>query len=1008
MSKPPFSFALALLLNLFMFLSLQPFQVISQSFNTERSILLELKLRLGNPHSLQSWNSSSSPCDWPEITCAHNKVTGISLHNKNITEKIPATICDLHNLKSLDVSNNYISGEFPRILNCSKLEYLVLSQNYFVGPIPADIGQLSRLRHLDITTNNYSGDIPAAIGRLRELRYLSLVQNEFNGTWPVEICNLSNLEHLAMAYNDKLLHSTIPKELGALNKLKFLWMTDTNLIGGIPGSFNNLSRLEHLDLSFNNLNGSIPGGMLKLNNLANLYLYNNRLSGHIPWRIESFNLIDIDLSSNSLIGSIPEGLGKLQNLTSLSLFWNRLSGVVPPIIALIPSLKILRVFRNRLGGALPSELGILSNLEVLDISENQLSGPMPQHLCARGTLFALIASSNKLSGQVPKSLGDCGSLLILQLFNNSFSGEIPSGLWASSNLTSLMLNNNLFSGKLPGKLGSNLLSVEISNNRLSGPIPVGISSWVNIKEFKASNNLLSGKIPVALTSLPSLSTLLLDGNQFSGQLPSEIYTWNSLTTLNFARNQFSGPIPKAICSLPRLAFLDLSENQFSGQVPSELGHFNPNSLNLSSNNLSGKIPHQLEKWDYENSFSNNPKLCGNIPTLKRCSGSHKLPTKYLAMIIAFPIVGFVVIMSLCTFFMVRYYIKEKGRENLATRWKFTAYQKFNFTEDDILSNLKEDSLIGKGGSGMVYRVPINNSRECVAVKRILINDRKLDKNLEKQFTAEAQILGSIRHANIVKMLCTISSESSKLLVYEYMENQSLDKWLHSKKRASSSTSSTQYAVLDWPKRRQIAIGAAQGLRYMHEDCYNSIIHRDVKSSNILLDSQFKAKIADFGLAKMLTKQEESGTTSDLLGSFGYIAPGKHIQEFYPNICPSFLFCFLQNLWYRTFLIWMTERVYTRKANEKMDVYSYGVVLLELTTGREAIEGNENKNLAEWAWKHLEDEKPIEEALDGEIMEQCYREEMIRVFKLGLRCTGKEPSARPHMKEVVSILGRLGH
>ena len=164
MPKLPLLFATTPFPTLFFLLILFIFQVISQNLDDEQSILLDVKQQLGNPPSLQSWNSSSLPCDWPEITCTDNTVTAISLHNKTIREKIPATICDLKNLIVLDLSNNYIVGEFPDILNCSKLEYLLLLQNSFVGPLPADIDRLSHLRYLDLTANNFSGDIPAAIG----------------------------------------------------------------------------------------------------------------------------------------------------------------------------------------------------------------------------------------------------------------------------------------------------------------------------------------------------------------------------------------------------------------------------------------------------------------------------------------------------------------------------------------------------------------------------------------------------------------------------------------------------------------------------------------------------------------------------------------------------------------------------------------------------------------------------------------------------------------------------
>ncbi|KAJ9680179.1 hypothetical protein PVL29_019467 [Vitis rotundifolia] len=779
-----------------------------------------------------------------------------------------------------------------------------------------------------------------------------------------------------MAYNDKFLPSALPKELGASKKLKYLWMTVANLVGEIPESFNNLSSLEHLDLALNKLNGTIPGGMLMLKNLTHLYLFNNTLSGHIPSSIEALNLKEIDLSKNYLTGPIPAGSGKLRNLSALNLFWNQLSGEIPENVSLIPTLETFKIFGNQLSGVLPPAFGLHSELRRFEVSENKLSGELPQHLCGRGALLGVVASNNNLSGEVPNSLGNCTSLLTIQLSNNRFSGEIPSGIWTSPDMLGVMLDGNSFSGTLPSKLARNLSRVEISNNKFSGPIPAGILSLLNLLLFKASNNLFSGEIPVELTSLPSISTLSLDGNQLSGQLPIDIISWKSLFALNLSTNYLSGPIPKAIGSLPRLVFLDLSENQFSGEIPHEFSHFVPNTFNLSSNNLSGEIPPAFEKWEYENSFLNNPNLCANIQILKSCyskaSNSSKLSTHYLVMIISFTLTASLVIVLLI-FSMVQKYRRKDQGNNVET-WKMTSFHKLNFTESNILSRLAQNSLIGSGGSGKVYRTAINHSGEVVAVKWILTNG-KLGQNLEKQFVAEVQILGMIRHTNIVKLLCCISSESSNLLVYEYMENQSLDRWLHGKKRAVSSMDSGSDIVLDWPMRLQIAIGAARGLCYMHHDCFPPIIHRDVKSSNILLDSEFNAKIADFVLAKMLAKQVEDPETMYVVaGTFGYIAP---------------------------------EYAYTRKANKKIDVYSFGVVLLELATGREANRGNEHMNLAQWAWQHFGEGKSIVEALDEEIMEECYMEEMSNVFKLGLMCTSKAPSDRPSMREVLLILDRCG-
>ncbi|XP_034683234.1 receptor-like protein kinase HSL1 [Vitis riparia] len=969
MRKPPFLFTKIPFPALFLLLVFSlTFQVISQNLDAERSILLDVKQQLGNPPSLQSWNSSSSPCDWPEITCTDNTVTNVSLRNRIIIKKIPARICDLKNLIVLDVSYNYIPGEFPDILNCSKLEYLLLMENSFVGPIPADIDRLSRLRYLDLTANNFSGDIPAAIGRLRELFYLFLVQNEFNGTWPTEIGNLANLEQLAMAYNDKFRPSALPKEFGALKKLKYLWMKEANLMGEIPESFNNLSSLELLDLSLNKLEGTIPGGMLTLKNLNYLHLFINRLSGHIPSSIEALNLKEIDLSGNYLTGSIPAGFGKLQNLTGLNLFWNQLSGEIPANISLIPTLETFRVFSNQLSGVLPPAFGLHSELKLFEVSENKLSGEFPQHLCARGALLGVVASNNNLSGEVPTSLGNCTSLLTIQLSNNRFSGGIPSGIWTSPDMVSVMLDGNSFSGTLPSKLARNLSRVEITNNKFYGPIPAEISSWMNISVLNASNNTLSGKIPVELTSLWNITVLLLDGNQFSGELPSQIISWKSLTNLNLSRNKLSGLIPKALGSLPSLNYLDLSENQFSGQIPPELGHLNLIILHLSSNQLSGMVPIEFQYGGYEHSFLNNPKLCVNVGTLKlpRCDAkavdSDKLLTKYLVMILFFNLSGFLAVVFFTLFMVQDYHRKNHSQEH--TAWKFTPYHKLDLDEYNILSSLTENNLIGCGGSGKVYRIANNRSGELLAVKMIC-NNRRLDQKLQKQFETEVEILSTIRHANIVKLLCCISNETSSLLVYEYMEKQSLDRWLHGKKqRTSSMTSSVHNFVLDWPTRLQIAIGVAKGLRYMHEHCSIPIIHGDVKSSNILLDAEFNAKIADFELAKMLVKQGEPNMMSGIASSHG--------------IC-----CY-------------------NKGEQKIDVYSFGVVLLELVTGREPTNEDEHMCLAKWALDQFKERKTIEEVVDEEIKEQCDRAQVATLFKLGIRCTNK-PSNKPTMEEVLKIL-----
>ncbi|KAL0327526.1 UNVERIFIED_CONTAM: Receptor-like protein kinase [Sesamum angustifolium] len=975
MTKSPFSHAGNQLALFILLLSSLPFLVNSQFSPAERATLLNLKQEWDSPPVLDSWNATSSPCDWPEIQCsADGSVTGILLKDYNLTGSIPDSISTLENLTVLDLAFNFFPGSFPTaVLNCSKLQYLDLSQNLFVGNIPAGIDRLNSLQYIDLGANNFTGDVPPAIGNLTQLRTLNLYMNLFNGSYPMEISNLVNLENLGLAYND-FSPAAIPPEFGKLRSIKFIWMTEVNLVGEIPENLTNLLSLEHLDLSSNDMEGEIPGGLFLLKNLSRVYLYKNRFSGSIPQVIESLNMVEIDLAMNSLTGRIPEDIGKLDKLELLNLFANKLYGEVPPSIGLIPSLTNFRVFKNSLNGTLPPEMGNHSKLEAFEVSDNHFTGNLPDNLCSGGTLFGVVAFNNNLTGEIPKSIGNCQSLRTVQLYGNNLSGEIPLGLWSALNMTSLMLSDNSFSGELPSQVAWNLTRLEINNNKFSGSIPSEVSSWASLVVFEASNNLFSGPIPQGLTGLHQLLTLLLDGNSLSGELPSEIISWKSLTTLNLARNKLSGPIPPAFGSLPDLLDLDLSQNQLSGEIPPQLGKLKLTSLNLSSNQLTGRIPAEFDNVAYGSSFLHNSLCATTIPNLTNCYAKYrhtkKLSPGILAVVLVLAAILFLITI-LMTRFLIRDYRRKKLTRDLAT-WKLTSFQRLDFTEVNILSSLAESNMIGSGGSGKVYKIAVDRAGQYVAVKRIW-NDKKVDHLLEKEFLAEIQILGSVRHANIVKLLCCISSDDSKLLVYEYMENQSLDRWLHGKKRkALSLNSSVRNIVLDWPARLRIALGAAQGLCYMHHDCTPPIIHRDVKSSNILLDSDFEPKIADFGLAKILIKKNEPNTMSAVAGSFGYIAP---------------------------------EYAYTTKVNEKIDVYSFGVVLLELVTGREPNCGDEHTSLAEWAWKHYGGEKPIADVLDEEIEEACYLEEMVNVFKLGLMCTSPLPTSRPSMREVSQILQR---
>nr|KYP61378.1 LRR receptor-like serine/threonine-protein kinase HSL2 [Cajanus cajan] len=738
---------------------------------------------------------------------------------------------------------------------------------------------------LTLANGNIDQTIPSFICDLKNLTHVDFNNNFIPGEFPTSLNNCSKLEYLDLSMNNFV--GSIPHDIDRLhnnwtllNKLKEFYMFDSNLVGQIPETIGDMVALEILDISQNSLSGQIPKGLFLLKNLSIMFLSRNKLSGALPDVVEALNLTIIDLTQNGISGKIPDGFGKLRKLTGLALSLNNLQGELPQSLGLLPSLIDFKVFSNNLSGTLPPDFGRSSMLKTFMISTNTFSGKLPENLCYNGHLLNISVYENYLSGELPQSLGNCSSLMDLKIYSNEFSGSIPSGLW-TFNLSNFMVSYNKFTGELPERLSPTISRLEIDHNEFYGRIPTGVSSWTTVVVFKASKNHLNGSIPKELTSLPKLTTLWLDHNQFTGPLPSDIVSWKSLALLNLGQNQLSGHIPDSIGLLPVLSELDLSENQLSGEIPSVLPRLT--ILNLSSNYLTGRVPSELENSAFARSFLNNSGLCADTPTL-----------------------------------------------NL----------RLTFTESNIVSSLTEHNIIGSGGYGAVYRVAVDGLG-YVAVKKIWEN-KKLDKNLETSFHTEVKILSNIRHRNIVKLMCCISNEDSMLLVYEYVENRSLDRWLHRKNKSSAVSGSVHHVVLDWPKRVHIAIGAAQGLSYMHHDCSPPIVHRDVKTSNILLDAQFNAKVADFGLARMLMKPGELATMSSVIGSFGYMAP---------------------------------EYVQTTRVSEKIDVFSFGVILLELTTGKQANYGDEHSSLAEWAWRHHQLGSNIEELLDKEVMETSYLDGM---------------------------------
>lgn len=884
-------------------------------------------------NSLSNWDSlnGSNYCSFAGISCTNRGyVEKIDISGWSLSGHFPPDVCSyLPELRVLRLSRNNLHADFPTtVVNCSVLEELNISSAYLTGTLP-DFSPLKSLRVLDVSYNLLIGE------------------------FPISFTNLTNLEQLNFNENAGFHSWQLPENISMLTKLKSMILTTVSLTGRIPKSIGNMTSLVDLELSGNFLVGPIPGELGLLGNLQSLYLYYNQLTGEIPDQLGNVTkLLDLDVSVNRLTGQLPESIFRLPNLRGIQAYNNSLTGKIPTAIQNSTTLVILSLYDNFLTGEIPKALGRSSDIVLFEVSENQLSGELPPEICRGGKLLYFLVLQNMFFGKIPESYGKCSSLLRFRVSNNRLEGLIPDGIFHLPYVSIIDLGYNHLSGVISKSimLARNLSELFLMSNRISGYIPSEISRVGNLVKIDLSNNLLSGPIPGEIGYLKKLNLLLLQGNKLSSSIPDSLSLLKSLNVLDLSSNLLTGKIPESICELL------------------------PNSLNFSNNLLSGPIPLSLIKGGLSESLSGNPNLCvstifnsnSKFPTCPQNYNRKKLNFIWVVGIsIAIVVLGIVLfIKRLCD-------KQEKNMENNETfsssflSYDVKSFHRVNFDQHEIAKSMIDENMVGHGGSGTVYRIQLRNG-ETVAVKKLWRQRSKSspsdDKvSLDKELKTEVETLGSIRHKNIVKLYSFFSSSNCSLLVYEFMPNGNLWDALHEGK-----------VLLDWPTRHRIAVGIAEGLVYLHHDLMPPIIHRDIKSTNILLDVNYKPKVADFGIAKVLqARGGTDSTTTVFAGTYGYLAP---------------------------------EYAYSLKATTKCDVYSFGVVLMELISGKKPVEVEfgENKNIIYWVSTKVETREGAMEVLDKRLSES-FAEEMIQVLRIATRCTCKTPSLRPSMTEVVQLL-----
>ncbi|KAG0628563.1 hypothetical protein M758_1G035600 [Ceratodon purpureus] len=988
--------------------------------SSEVQVLLDFKASISDGDgALGNWSpADASPCNWTGVRCSSaGLVMELSLRDFNVSGAVPVGLGELKNLTSLDFGNTSLEGPIPSdLFNCTQLIYLNLSQSYMEGPIPEEISKLKLLQTLDLSFSSFSGSLPESLGDLASLQSLRLQSTSFSGLLPEGLGNLRNLKEIrlgianftpaaipewfgnltelevlnfnTMNFTDGPipdwlegmpnlreldlsycnLVGSIPPSLGLLRNLEILFMRFNKLQGPIPEIFGNMTHLSKLDMSDNRFEGSIPQSLTSATNLTVVLLYSNRLSGELPSDLGNLkSLSEIDVARNNLSGVIPSSTSNLTKLSVFHLYENNIGGQIPPGLADIPSLTEFVIFTNSFTGEVPQNLGTNCSLVRFDVSTNNLSGNVPPNLCNGQNLKELIFFRNSFTGPLPEAYGQCLSLTRVRFEDNMMSGTVPEGLWGLPSVDLISIQDNNLEGTVPSTIKGavSLTTLHIQNNMFTGHLPRELGELTSLHKFDVSGNKFDGVIPSELSRLFQLNSLNLGGNRFNGSIPVQLGNCSQLSTLNLSRNLLEGVIPVELSLLEDLTVLDVSHNHLWGDLPFPLSRLRAlTNLDVSYNNLSGVVPSDLQQVA---NIEGNANLCnsnecfrGIVPAPPSSSG--KSNNLVWAVVGTFSVAVIIFVLGSCCIcrkykLFSQPWIRKQG--SITDSWHITSFHRMLIQEDEF-SDLNEDDVIGMGASGKVYKIILGNG-QTVAVKK-LINLSKDETPFDSGFKAEVETLGNIRHRNIVKLLCCCSKSNSNLLVYEFMPNGSVGDILHS----------TKGGTLDWSTRLRIALGTAQGLEYLHHDCDPPITHRDIKSNNILLDSDYQAHVADFGLAKVLEYTAgDLESMSHVAGSHGYIAP---------------------------------EYAYTLKVGQKGDVYSFGVVLLELISGKQPTDPSftEGVDLVNWVNTELQSKEGIDTILDPRVgSSPPYA--MDSFLKVGILCTSKSPVQRPSMREIVKML-----
>ncbi|KAI3705072.1 hypothetical protein L1987_75304 [Smallanthus sonchifolius] len=955
--------------------------------------------------ALTSWNSSLHFCDWNGVLCEKNRVTRLRLYSQGLAGYLSPHVGNLSFLRYLVIFNNSFQGTIPPELGrLSRLSLLNLDSNKFEGVIPTNLSGCYNLDTLVVSANRLVGSIPKEIGFLSKLAFIVVHRNNLTGGIPSFWGNLTLIESLSASRNP--LGGNIPHTLGNWKSLKELYLGVCNLNGIIPDSIYNLSVLTNLSLPDNQLTGSLPSTIgATLPQLVNLQLSNNKLTGHLPLSISNCsNLELIEMSENEFNGKLAVDFAKLRDLYQITLNGNLFGTGEADEMKFIDSLKncsrlqILDLAYCNFKGVLPGSIGNLSDqLFYLSFRENRLYGNLPSSVGNLVGLTNLHLGGNQFTGKIPPTIGKLQNLGVVTMFKNQLVGLIPDALGNLSSLIKLALNSNGLEGRIPSSLGNcqKLSQLFLGDNKLSDTIPKELLQLSSLSFIlNLSHNNLFGSLPTEVGDLKMLTYLDLSHNNLSGNIPDSLGSCTSLLFLSLKGNLFQGIIPQSLSSVRGVARLDLSYNNLSGQIPRFLERFTLDYLDLSFNDFEGEVP-VSGVFANANAFSilGNDRLCGGLVELglPKCKEMKKRKKTFPLLIVLVVLIGF-------TLFIVLWFVYawSKKKPNGQQSQSSTNEPFSNVSYSQLLeatNGFSEANLIGRGGFSSVYKGILDNYGGLVAIKVVHLQIRGADRS----FAAECEIWRSIRHRNLLKIITSCSSvdfqgHDFKALVYEFMPNGSLHDWLHSSARKSE---------LDILSRMHILIDVACALDYLHNHCLTTIVHGDLKPSNILLDDDMVAHVGDFGLARFLGTDSNKNNSLAIKGTVGYAAPEYGLGS---------------------------------EMTSSGDVYSFGILLLEVMTGKRPTDDifNDSLNLHNFAYMALQDDH-VTDVIDADLLNyhqdaeidcdlnyhqddeipmksktpnsKTIEECMSSIMKIGVLCSLDSPPQRMNIKNVVHELQR---